>query len=154
MGGEEIENFHTIDLFSQAVHLTRQADKTQCDDLHHLRKTWAKLGLPHLQQFDNEGAFCGGHTHPRVIGQVVRLCLFCGIEPFFTPIYEAKRNYQIETFHSLWVRGFWSRFEFADRAQVDEESRTLSAGITRFISHPSWRATPPRKCDEALRSCA
>ena len=121
-GGEEIQNFHTIDLFSQAVHLTRHADKTSATTCSHLRKTWAKLGLPQILQFDNEGAFCGGHTHPRVIGQVVRLCLFCGIEPFFTPIYEAKRNYQIETFHSLWVRGFWSRFDFADRAQVDEES--------------------------------
>ncbi len=121
-GGEEIENFHTIDLFSQAVFLTRQQDKTSATTCTHLRKTWAKLGLPHLQQFDNEGAFCGGHTHPHVIGQVVRLCLFCGIEPFFTPVYEAKRNYQIETFHSLWRRGFWSRFEFANRAQVDQEA--------------------------------
>jgi len=121
-GGEEIQNFHTIDLFSQAVHLTRHTDKTSATTCVHLRKTWAKLGLPQILQFDNEGAFCGGHTHPRVIGQVVRLCLWCGIEPFFTPVYEAKRNYQIETFHSLWVRGFWSRFEFADRAQVDQES--------------------------------
>jgi len=121
-GGEEIQNFHTIDWFSQAVYLTRQADKTSTTTCTHLRKTWAKLGLPLLQQFDNEGAFCGGHTHPHIIGQVVRLCLFCGIEPFFTPIYEAKRNYQIESFHSLWVRGFWSRFDFVGRAQVDEES--------------------------------
>jgi hypothetical protein len=121
-GGEEIQNFHTIDLFSQAVYLTRQSDKTSATTCAHLQKTWAKLGLPQVQQFDNEGAFCGGHTHPHVIGQVVRLCLFCGIEPFFIPIYEAKRNYQIESFHSLWVRGFWSRFDFADRAQVDAEA--------------------------------
>ena len=120
-GGEKIENFHTIDLFSHAVHLTRQLDKTSTTASRHLRKTWAKLGLPHLQQFDNDDVFRGGHTHPRVIGQVVRLCLFCGIEPFFTPIYEAKRNYQIETFHGLWVGGFWSRHKFANRAQVDQE---------------------------------
>lgn len=121
-GGEEIENFHTIDLFSHAVHMTRQLDKTSAATSSHLRKTWAKLGLPYLQQFDNDDAFRGGHTHPRVMGQVVRLCLFCGIEPFFTPIYEAKRNYQIETFHGLWVQGFWSRYKFASRAQVDQEA--------------------------------
>jgi len=120
-GGEEIENFHTIDLFSHAVHMTRQLDKTSATTSNHLRKTWAKLGLPYLQQFDNYDAFRGGHTHPRVMGQVVRLCLLCGIEPFFTPIYEAKRNYQIETFHGLWVRGFWVRYKFANRAQVDQE---------------------------------
>ena len=121
-GGEEIQNFHTIDLFSQAVNLTRHADKTSVTTCAHLLKTWAKLGLPHLQQLDNEGAFCGGHTHPHVLGHVVRLCLFCGIELMFTPVYDAKRNYQIETFHSLWVQSFWSRFEFADRQQVDQEA--------------------------------
>lgn len=120
-GGEEIENFHTIDLFSYAVHMTRELDKTSATSRRHLLKTWAKLGLPYLQQFDNDDVFRGGHTHPRVIGQVVRLCLFCGIEPFFTPIYEAKRNYQIETFHGEWVRGFWSRHQFANRDEVDQE---------------------------------
>ncbi len=120
-GGEEIENFHTIDLFSHAVQMTRQLNKTSATASGHLRKTWAKLGLPYLQQFDNDDVFRGGHTHPHVIGQVVRLCLFCGIEPFFTPIYEAKRNHQIETFHGLWVRGFWSRHKFANRDQVDQE---------------------------------
>lgn len=120
-GGEEIENFHTIDLLSHAVHMTRQLNKTSATASGHLRKTWAKLGLPYLQQFDNDDVFRGGHTHPHVIGQVVRLCLLCGIEPFFTPIYEAKRNHQIETFHGLWVRGFWSRHKFANRDQVDQE---------------------------------
>jgi hypothetical protein len=142
-GGEEIENFHTIDLFSQAVFLTRQADKTSATTGTHLRKTWAKLGLPHLQQFDNEGAFCGGHTHPRVIGQVVRLCLFCGIEPFFTPIYEAKRNYQIETFHSVWVKSFWSRFEFANRAQVDQESPHFEHWYHRVYRPPALDGRTP-----------
>jgi len=117
-GGEEIDNFHTIDLYSHAVCLTQQVDKSSATTCAHLLKTWAKLGLPQMSQFDNEAAFCGGPTHPRVIGRVVRLCLFCGIEPIFTPAYDAKRNYQIETFHSLWVTAFWSRKEFADLAQV------------------------------------
>ena len=121
-GGEEIDNFHTIDLYSHAVCLTQQADKSSATTCTHLLKTWAKLGLPLMQQFDNEAAFCGGHTHPHVIGRVVRLCLFCGIEPIFTPVYDAKRNYQIETFHSLWVAAFWSRQEFTDLAHIRTEA--------------------------------
>ncbi len=121
-GGEAIQNFHSIDHYSHAVHLSQQTDKRSTTMGVHLRETWANLGLPDLEQLDNEGAFCGGHTHPHVIGQVVRLCLFCGIEPFFTPIYEAKRNYQIETFHSLWDQAFWSREEFCNRAHVQSES--------------------------------
>ena len=142
-GGEEIQNFHTIDLFSQAVYLSRQADKTSATTCAHLRQTWAKLGLPLAQQFDNEGAFSGGHTHPHVIGQVVRLCLFCSIEPFFIPIYEAKRNYQIESFHSLWVRGFWSRFDFADRRQVDAEAPLFEHWYHTVYQPPALEGRTP-----------
>ncbi len=124
-GGEEIDNFHTIDLYSQAVCLTQHADKSSATTCAHLLKTWANLGVPFMQQFDNEAAFCGGHTHPRVIGRVVRLCLFCGIEPIFTPVYEAKRNCQVETFHSLWVKAFWSRETFTNLAHVRREVPTF-----------------------------
>lgn len=121
-GGEAIQNFHTIDHASHAVCLTQHLDKTSRTTRLHLLHSWSSLGLPFLHQFDNEGAFSGGHTHTHLIGQVSRLCLFCGVEPLFTPFYEPKRNYQIESFHSLWVRGFWSRHEFGTLAEVEAEA--------------------------------
>lgn len=121
-GGEAIQNFHSIDHSSYAVWLTQHGDKTSATACAHLRQTWAHLGLPFIHQFDNESAFCGGHTHPRVLGQVVRLCLWCGIEPLFTPYYDPKRNYQIETFHSVWTAGCWTRQQFTNRAQVITET--------------------------------
>ncbi len=124
-GGEEIQNFHTIDHYTHAVHLSQYADKTSTRAGMHLLSTWANLGLPFIQQVDNENAFCGGHTHPRVIGRVVRLCLFVGIEPLFIPVHEAKRNYWIERFHSLWVSAFWSRQKFRDLAHVQAEIPTF-----------------------------
>jgi putative transposase len=135
-GGLAVENFHTIDHYSQAVWLGQYADQTAATTRQFLLENWAHLGLPRFHQFDNEGAFCGGHTHPRVIGQVVRLCLFCGVEPIFTPFYDARRNYQIETFHSLWLRFFWSRHQFRDLAHV----RRLTPGF-RHWWHAHYR--PP-----------
>lgn len=120
-GGAEIQNVHTIDHYSHAVCLTQHADKSSRTLCVHLLASWGDLGLPCLQQFDNEGAFRGGQTHPRILGRVVRLCLWCGIEVLFTPIYEAKRNYQIETFHSLWLQAFWSRQVFTSCAHVQAE---------------------------------
>jgi putative transposase len=120
-GGEEVQNFHTLDHFSHAAALSQYADKTSATARAHLLEAWAHLGLPQIQQFDNEDAFRGGHMHPRVIGQVVRLCLFCGIEPLFIPYYEPKRNHQIETFHSVWLAAFWSRHRFRRRADVQRE---------------------------------
>jgi hypothetical protein len=136
-GGEEIDNFHTMDLYSHAVHLTQHTDKSSATTCAHLLKTWANLGLPLMQQLDNEAAFCGGHTHPRVIGRVVRLCLFCGIEVIFTPFYEAKRNYQIETFHSLWDIAFWSREEFTGLAHVQAESPTFARWCYTIYQPPA-----------------
>ncbi len=120
-GGEAIQNFHTLDHYSHAVSLSQHADKSSATACGHLLATWHRLGVPQIQQLDNEAAFNGGHTHRRVFGQVVRLCLFCGVEPVFTPFYEAKRNHPIETFHSLWIKAFWSRHEFRDRAEVQAE---------------------------------
>lgn len=130
-GGAEIQNFHTLDVFTQAACLTQHLDKTSATTCAHLLTAWKKLGLPWLHQFDNEAAFCGGHRHWRIIGRVVRLCLFCGVEPFFTPIYEPKRNHQVETFHSLWCQAFWSRQTFTDLAHV----RAQTPVFTRWYHH-------------------
>jgi len=96
-GGLEIQNFHTMDWFTHAAYLSQHLDKTTDTACAHLLKSWENLGIPWIHQFDNEGSFCGGHTHPNVIGRMVRLCLWCGVEAIFTPVYEPKRNHQIET---------------------------------------------------------
>lgn len=120
-GGQAIQNIHTIDHYSHAVYLSQHLTKTSDTICQFLRESWAKLGLPFFHQTDNEGIFSGGYTHPRVVGKVVRLCLFCGVEPIFIPEYEAKRNYQVETFHSLWARGFWLRWVFSDLEEVQTQ---------------------------------
>jgi len=150
-GGEEIDNFHTIDLYSHAVHLTQHADKSSATTCVHLLQTWANLGLPLMQQLDNEAAFCGGHTHPHVIGRVVRLCLFCGIEPLFTPFYEAKRNYQIETFHSLWEAGFWSREEFTGLAHVQAEAPNFAHWYHTIYQPPALQGKTPAQMRHGIR---
>lgn len=142
-GGAAIENFHTIDLYSYAAALSQHADSTSATARQHLLKSWAFLGLPAVAQFDNEGLFSGGHTHARVIGQVVRLCWWCGIEPFFTPVYEAKRNYQVENFHLVWVGGFWSRGTFADLAQVQTEAPLYARWYQNHYRPPALEGRTP-----------
>ncbi len=146
-GGEKIENLHTIDHYSHAAFLSQCLDKSSATTNAHLLATWSKLGLPQIQQFDNEDGFRGGHRHPRVIGQVVRLCLFCGIEVVFTPIYEAKRNHQIETFHSVWNQSFWTRHEFRNRADVQAESPLFERWYHNVYRPPALDGkTPAQMC--------
>jgi putative transposase len=96
-----------------------------------------------MHQFDNGATFCGGHTHPGVMGRVVRLCLFLGIEPIFTPVYEARRNHQIETFHSVWNKAFWSRQEFRDCAHVQSEIPVFAHWYYTVYRPPSLEGKTP-----------
>lgn len=120
-GGQAIQNFHSIDVLTHAICVTPSLTKTSATACDHVLQTWAKLGLPRLHQFDNESVFNGGPTHKRVFGALVRLCLYCQVEPMFIPYYEAKRNHWIETFHSLWVQAFWNRHEFTSLAEIGEQ---------------------------------
>jgi putative transposase len=149
--GVEIQNFHTIDHYSHAVCLTQHLDKTSRTSRLHLLQSWAKLGLPFLHQFDNEGSFVGGHTHAHLIGQVVRLCLFCGVEPLFTPYYEPKRNHQIESFHAVWVSGFWSRHEFGTLAEVQAEAPIFWRWYMYHYYPPALNGQSPAQVRRGLR---
>jgi putative transposase len=150
-GGEEIQNFHTIDHFSHAVCLTQHLDKTSRTSRTHLLHSWAQLGLPCLQQFDNEGAFCGGHTHRLILGQVVRTCLLCGGEPLFTPYYEPKRNFQIESFHSVWVSSFWSRRQFATISEVEAETPIFRRWYMYHYHPPALNGQTPAQVRRGAR---
>lgn len=149
-GRAEINHFHTFDHFSHAVCLTQHADKRSSTTCEHLKQAWKALGMPMIHQFDNEASFCGGRTHVRVIGQVVRLCLFCGVEPIFIPYYEPKRNYQVETFHSLWCQAFWTQHEFVDLPDVQHESPKFHRWYHTRYHPPALNGfTPARMRQEA-----
>jgi hypothetical protein len=142
-GGEVVQNFHTFDHYSHAVHLSQYADKSSRTACGHLLENWATLGLPAVQQLDNENAFSGGHTHPRVIGRVVRSCLFVGTEVLFDPEYEPERNYWVEGFHSLWLQAFWSRQTFHDRAAVQAQVPNFAHWYHHRYHPPSLQGHTP-----------
>lgn len=142
-GGLAVQNFHSFDHYSHAVHLSQHADKRSHTAQAHLLATWRALGLPYVQQFDNEDAFSGGHTHPRVIGGVVRLCLFVGVEVLFNPEYEAQRNYWVEGFHSLWLQAFWSRQTFRSLAHVQRQAPLFMQWYHQRYHPPSLQGCCP-----------
>lgn len=150
-GGQAIQNIHTIDHYSHAVYLVQHLTKTSDTICQFLRESWATLGLPFFHQTDNEGIFSGGHTHPRVLGQVVRLCLFCGVEPIFIPEYEAKRNYQIETFHGLWSRGFWSKCMFRSLADVQTKVPHFTKWYHTAYCPPTLNGQTPHQIRRAFK---
>jgi hypothetical protein len=104
-GGEVVQTFNTVDVYSHDVYSASHATQTAVAACEHLLQTWQQLGVPDVTQFDNENAFSGGN-HPWVLGKVVRLCLYMGIEVLFIPLGEADYNSPIEIFNHLWAQRF------------------------------------------------
>jgi hypothetical protein len=107
--GIKIYAFHTLNLRTRACTQTIAADKSRDTVIQHCVDTWKTLGLPQFLQLDNDAAFCGGYKTPRVFGQLVRLCLYGGIELIFLPIAEPECNGEVEELNGLWAHTFWER---------------------------------------------
>ena len=71
---------------------------------------WRAHGLPVYAQFDNDSRFQGTHTHPDVLGQIIRLCLSLGVTPVFAPPREHGPQNLNESFNHLWQQKVWQRF--------------------------------------------
>jgi hypothetical protein len=142
-GGEVVQTFNTVDIYSNDVCSSSHATKTAAAAREHLLQTWQQLGVPDMAQFDNESSFSGGN-HPWVLGQVVRLCLYMGIEVLFIPLGEADYNSPVETFNHLWAQQFWGRHHFKRRRDVSRVWRTFLTWYRSQYIAPRQPDTPER----------
>lgn len=111
-GGAKVYVFHIIDLETRACVQTIFPDKTVKSVTAHLKKVWKTRGIPQGLQMDNDAAFYGSRRVPHHFGQIVRLCLYVGIEPIFIPVGEAKRNGDVERLHGIWDQAVWQQVHF------------------------------------------
>ena len=79
-----------------------------------LETHWRQHGCPAYAQFDNDSRFQGTHTHPDVLGQVIRFCLSLGVTPVFAAPREHGPQNLNESFNHLWQQKVWHRFHHAD----------------------------------------
>lgn len=142
-GGEVVQTFNTVDIYSNDAYSTSQATKTAAAACHHLLQTWQQLGVPDIAQFDNESTFSGGN-HPWVLGKVVRLCLYLGVDVLFIPLGEADYNSPVETFNHLWAQRFWGLHHFTRRRDVSRVQRTFLAWYRSQYIAPRQPDTPER----------
>lgn len=106
-GGTSVACFNAIDVFSRYPSGRQYEHRTAQNAADFLWSTWQEQGLPTYQQVDNEGCFSGGHTHPGVIGQVIRLALLAGVQLVFSPLYHPESNGFVERFHQDYAAFVW-----------------------------------------------
>ncbi len=118
-GGVVIFAFNTVAYETQDACSRTYTDKTAATVCAYALEVWQGfLGLPEALQIDNDGAFSGGRRGPRVFSRFVRLCLYLGIEPIFTPFGEPERNELIEDLNGLWQQAYWRRRRFRSAGHV------------------------------------
>ena len=149
-GGAKVYAFHTVDLQSHAFTQTLSPDKALAAVRTHLLTVWTELGRPAGLQMDNDGVFCGGYKVRRVFGQVVRLCLYVGIEPIFIPVGEPKRNSIVERVNGLWSAGFWRRHHLRSFAEVEAASPAFVRWYMQEYQPPSLHGLTPAAAHQRL----
>jgi putative transposase len=147
--GVKVYAFHTLNLRTRACTQTITSDKSGSTVIAHLFQTWQTLGIPVFLQLDNDAAFCGGYKTPRRIGQVVRLCLFFGIELIFLPVAEPECNGEIESFNGLWGRAYWERHHFTSFRQVQQTSPHFVQWYLRRYAPPALIGKTPAQAQRA-----
>jgi putative transposase len=151
-GGAKVYAFHTVDLQTHALTQTLSPDKALAAVRTHLLTVWTHLGRPAGLQMDNDGVFCGGYKVRRVVGQVVRLCLYMGIEPIFIPVGEPKRNGVVERVNGLWSAGFWERRHFETFADVVTASPEFVHWYMHEYQPPALHGLTPAAVQRPLPS--
>lgn len=121
-GGMEVACFNAIDVVSRYASGRQFERRTAANARAFLWAVWQEQGLPLYQQVDNEDCFSGGHTHPYVLGQVVRLALYCGVQLVFSPVYHPQSNGWVERLHQEYAAFVWDKVHHADLASVRQRS--------------------------------
>ncbi|MFN8456599.1 MAG: helix-turn-helix domain-containing protein [Anaerolineae bacterium] len=135
-GGESIACFNSIDVVSRYPDGQQFKAKSSANTLEFLVHTWRELGLSTYLQMDNESCFSGGYKHPGVIGQAVRLALYVGVQPVFSPFYHPESNGGVERFHQDYSKFVWIKAYLENLAAVHQRS-ALFFPIYRTSRHHS-----------------
>lgn len=138
-GGECIACFNSIDVVSRYPSGKPYAEKRSVDAVDFLVHTWREAGLSDYVQFDNESCFSGGYKHPGVIGKVVRLALYVGAQPVFSPFYHPESNGYVERFHQDYSAFVWEKEHLENLSAVRQRS-ALFFPIYRNSYHHSGLA--------------
>jgi transposase InsO family protein len=121
-GGARVPCFNAIDVVSRCATGTAYEERRAQEACAFAVQVWQRLGIPRYTQFDNDSCFDGGHTHPYVLGQVVRLALAVGTEALFSPVQHPESNGYVERFHQEYNRHVWHDTYLADLVAVKQQS--------------------------------
>lgn len=121
-GGEAVACFNALDVVSRYPTSQAYSRRRAQDATRFLCHVWQTIGIAHYTQVDNEACFCGGFTHPYVLGQVVRAALLVGTELIFSPVRHPQSNCFVERFHQDYNQHVWQGIYLESREAVQQQT--------------------------------
>ena len=115
-------SFNSVDIATGRCGIQPVTEKGGQSLIDAIWAIWSRLGFPDQEQVDNDMPFYGSPSHPRGMGQFIRLCLHNGIEPCFIPLREPWRNGVVEQFNFHWEGKFYHRIPMYSIEDVNRES--------------------------------
>jgi hypothetical protein len=115
-------SINLIDAFSNVVKIKPCQSKRDIFVTEFLVSAWQKLGIPKYLQVDNELSFKGSNRHLQTFGNVIKLCLYLGVEIIFIPEAEPWRQGVVEKFNDVFDKIFFRSQIFEDFNHLSRES--------------------------------
>lgn len=143
---QSVACFNAIDVVSRYPDGQPYAQRRAVDSVSFLVHVWQTGGIAAYTQMDNEGCFSGGHTHPGVLGRVLRLGLYVGTEIVFSPLRHPESNGTVERFHQDYLEHVWRPCVFTALEQVAPQSQRFMDAYRQRHDHTALAGRSPAEC--------
>jgi putative transposase len=143
-------SLNSVDLATGRCAISPVLNKAGQNTVDAIWSSWKRLGIPNHQQVDNESVFFGSRQFPRGMGNLIRLCLLYGVEPWFIPMGEPWRNGVVEKFNDHYRKGFLSRVPMLGEEDLRQQSLIFEQKHnTRYRYSKLGGRTPQRALDQS-----
>lgn len=146
-------SLNSVDLATRRCAINPVINKAGQNTVDAIWSSWRRLGIPNHQQVDNEAVFFGSRQFPRGMGNLIRLCLLNGVEPWFIPMAEPWRNSIVEKFNDRYRDGFLNRVTMQGEEDLREQSLIFEQKHNARYRYSKLRGqTPLRVLDQSRQT--
>ena len=146
-------SLNSVDLATGRCSINPVFNKAGQNTVDAIWSSWLRLGIPKHQQVDNELVFFGSRHYPRGMGNLIRLCLLYGVEPWFIPMGEPWRNGVVEKFNDHYRGGFLRRVPMQGEKDLQQQSLIFEQKHNTRYRYSKLRGrTPQRTLDQSRQT--